>query len=263
MRHGSEKDMSATERRNQLLVLGALIEIYAILVFLTYTVFSSAIAEMAGGALPATASPDDWVFALISAAFVVVIYGLAGLAGFWFARKLGRPGIYRVGAGWKELFWLPLLIGVVVGVLLVLGDRLFMWAGDLPPLPHPGFPFSLVASASAGIGEEIIFRGFVMGLWAFLLNLVLRRWRMTHLALWIANIIAALAFAAGHLPTVLVLYGASSPAELPGLLVAEIFVLNAIVSLAAGWRYMTSGLVAAIGIHFWADIVWHVIWPLV
>ncbi|HRW49952.1 MAG TPA: CPBP family glutamic-type intramembrane protease, partial [Caldilinea sp.] len=92
---------------------------------------------------------------------------------------------------------------------------------------------------------------------------VLRRWRMTHLALWIANIIAALAFAAGHLPTVLVLYGASSPAELPGLLVAEIFVLNAIVSLAAGWRYMTSGLVAAIGIHFWADIVWHVIWPLV
>jgi len=254
--------MSKTERRNQLLVLGALVEFYAVLVFLTYTLFLGDMAGMIGGTPPATTMPA-WLIGLTNAAFVAVIYGLAGLAGFWFARKLGLPGIYRVGAGWNELVWVPLLIGMGAGVLLVAGDRLFAWAGDLPPLPHPGFPFSLVASASAGIGEEIIFRGFVMGLWAFLLNLVLRRWRMTHLALWIANIIAALAFAAGHLPTVLVLYGAGSPAELPGLLVAEIFVLNAIVSLAAGWRYMTSGLVAAIGIHFWADIVWHVIWPLV
>ena len=255
--------MSSIENRKQLTVLGIFLSIYALLVFLTYTVFRGAVQEMAGGALPATASPDDWVFALISAALVAVIYGLAGLAGFWFARKLGLPGIYRAGAGWKELFWLPLLIGVVVGVLLVLGDRLFMWAGSLPPLPHPGFPFSIVASASAGIGEEIMFRGFVMGLWAFLLNLVLRRWQMTGVALWIANVIAALAFAAGHLPTVMVLYDAASPAELPNLLVAEIFVLNTVVSLAAGWRYMSSGLVAAIGIHFWADIVWHVLWPLV
>lgn len=254
--------MPRTENRKQLIVLGIFLAIYALLVFLTYTVFRDAIAEMSGGALSAAAGPDDWVFALASAALVVVLYGLAGLAGFWFARKLRLPGIYRTGAGWSELFWVPLLIGVIAGVLLVAGDRLFVWAGNLPGLPHPSFPFSIVASASAGIGEEIMFRGFVMGLWAYLLNLVLRRWRMTGVALWTANIIAAFAFAAGHLPTVMVLYGAASPAELPGLLVAEIFVLNTMISLAAGWRYMTSGLVAAIGIHFWTDIVWHVLWPL-
>ncbi len=253
--------MSHNERRNQLLVLGVFLAIYAALVFLTYTVFRDALAEMAGGALPISPVPD-WVFGLANAALVVVLYALAGLAGFWFARKLGLPGIYRTGAGWGELFWTPLLIGAIAGVLLVLGDRLFVWAGDLPALPHPPFPFSIVASASAGIGEEIMFRGFVMGLWAYLLNLLLRRWRMTGLALWIANVVAALAFAAGHLPTVMVLYNVASPAELPGLLVAEVFVLNTVISLAAGWRYMTSGLVAAIGIHFWADIVWHVLWPL-
>ena len=254
--------MPKTETQKQLSVLSLFLAIYALLVFLTYTLFRSAVAEMAGGALP-TAGADDWVFALASVALVVVLYGLVGLAGFWFARKLGLPGIFRVGAGWNELFWLPLIIGVIVGLLLILGDRLFVWAGDLPALPHPPFPFAIVASASAAIGEEIMFRGFVMGLWAFLLNLVLRRWHMTSVALWAANIIAALAFAASHLPTVMVLYGATSPAELPNLLVAEIFVLNTVVSLAAGWRYMTSGLVAAIGIHFWADIVWHVLWPIV
>lgn len=122
--------------------------------------------------------------------------------------------------------------------------------------------FSIVASASAGIGAEITFRGFVLGLWTCLLNLLLRRRRMTGLALRIANVIAALAFAAGHLPTAMVLYKVASPAELPGLLVAEVFVLNTVISLAAGWRYMASGLVTAIGIHFCADIVWHVLWPL-
>jgi len=39
--------------------------------------------------------------------------------------------------------------------------------------------------------------------------------------------------------------------------------LNSIVSLVAGERYMRNGLVAVMGIHFWTDIVWHVIWPLI
>ena len=43
----------------------------------------------------------------------------------------------------------------------------------------------------------------------------------------------------------------------------ELFLLNSIVSLIAGERYMRDGLVAAIGVHFWVDIIWHVIWPLV
>jgi len=35
------------------------------------------------------------------------------------------------------------------------------------------------------------------------------------------------------------------------------------VALVAGERCRRDGLVAAMGVHFWADIVWHVIWPLV
>jgi membrane protease YdiL (CAAX protease family) len=122
---------------------------------------------------------------------------------------------------------------------------------------------SLIASATAGIGEEIVFRGFVMGLWAFLLNLLLRRSGQTTIALWIANVLAALAFAAGHLPASMLLLGVQSPLQLPVALLADLVVLNGLVALVAGERYMRSGLVAAMGVHFWADIVWHVLWPLV
>ena len=60
---------------------------------------------------------------------------------------------------------------------------------------------SLVALATAGIGEEIVFRGFMMGLWAFLLNLILRR---------SGDTTAALAFVAGHAPMSLRLFNVGS-----------------------------------------------------
>jgi len=35
-----------------------------------------------------------------------------------------------------------------------------------------------------------------------------------------------------------------------------------LLGVVAGERFMKDGLVAAIGVHFWADIVWHVLSPL-
>ena len=79
----------------------------------------------------------------------------------------------------------------------------------------------------------------------------------------IANVIAALAFAAGHLPTAMLLLSATTPANIPTLVLAEVFLLNGLVGVVAGERYMRDGLIAAAGVHFWTDIIWHVIWPLI
>ena len=57
--------------------------------------------------------------------------------------------------------------------------------------------------------------------------------------------------------------GVSTPAELPSMVIAEVFVLSGIVGIVAGERYMRDGLVAAVGVHFWTDVVWHVLWPAV
>ncbi len=121
-------------------------------------------------------------------------------------------------------------------------------------------PCLILSSLSAGIGEEIIFRGFVFGLWALILNWLFKRFHGRTAALWIANVIAALAFAAGHLGTIMILTGASSPAEINPVLLAETFLLNGIMGLVAGERYMKDGLIAASGVHFWADMVFHVLW---
>jgi hypothetical protein len=46
------------------------------------------------------------------------------------------------------------------------------------------------------------------------------------------------------------------------MLLLEILLLNGIIGIVAGQRYMKDGLVAAAGVHFWADVVFHGIWGL-
>ena len=72
----------------------------------------------------------------------------------------------------------------------------------------------------------------------------------------------ALAFGAGHLGTLFIITGATSLSEVSPVLLGEMFLLNGIVGLVAGERYMKDGLVAAAGVHFWADMVFHVLWGL-
>src|SRR3989337_2148164 len=194
------------------------------LAFLTYAIFPvEQLAPAQAGVPSATANIPPWLLGLANAGIIIALYGLLGLAGHWFAKKLGLPGIFREGAGWKEWLWRPLFIGLALGLLVVLVDRGFAALGDWQGFPHPSFPFSIVASATAGIGEEILFRSFVLGLWAFLLNLVLRRRGMTGVARGSAHVIAALAVGAGHLPGVMVMLGVSSLNAFPPLALGELF----------------------------------------
>ena len=213
--------------------------------------------------------PDipTWQLALANAGIILVFYGLIGLLGLWLATKIDLPGIFRPGATRREWFLRPLIVGVIGGVVLVIVDLLVTRYGDFGGFPHPAFPGSLLASLTAGIGEEIIFRLFVMSLWAMILiwlfGKIFRERNTRPWALWIANIIAALAFAAGHLGSAMLIFGVSSPMELPAQVLLMIFALNGLVGILAGRLFITEGLIAAAGVHFWLDIVWHVIYGLV
>jgi membrane protease YdiL (CAAX protease family) len=247
--------------RKQLTVLFILLVVYALSAFATYAFFTDQLSATAGIPMPSM-GVSNAVLGLANAGIVLVIYGILGWAGFWFARKLGLPGIFSEDGNWRRWFIIPLLLGLVCGVALVIGDILFAPINGFGRLVHPQFPVSILASLSAGIGEEIMFRGFVFGLWGLLLNWLLRRFNGRILALWIANVIAALAFGAGHLGTIMFLAHASSLADLSPVLLIEVFLLNGVIGLIAGNRYMKDGLVAAAGVHYWTDMVFHVLYGL-
>jgi membrane protease YdiL (CAAX protease family) len=248
--------------RKQLTVFFILLGVYALSAFLTYAFFIDQLAATAGIPMPDMGVSDS-VLGLANAGIVLVLYGILGLVGYWFARKLDLPGIFSEDGNWRRWFFIPLMLGLICGVALVIADVLFASINDFGRFPHPTFPVSILASLSAGIGEEIAFRGFVFGLWGLILNWLLKRFNGRTVAVWIANVFAALAFGAGHLGTVMVLTGATSLAELSPILLVEVFLLNGVIGLIAGERYMKDGLVAAAGVHFWTDVVFHVFWGLV
>lgn len=247
--------------RRQLTVLFILLLVYALSAFITYTFFTDQIAAVAGVPMPDMGVPNS-VLGLANAGIVLVVYGILGLAGYWFARRLNLPGIFSEDGNWRRWFFIPLLLGLGCGILLTIGDLLFAPINGFGRMVHPDFPLSIIASIGAGIGEEIAFRGFVFGLWGLILSRLFKRFDGRTLALWITNVIAALAFGAAHLGTVMVLTDATSFAELSPVLLIEIFLLNGLIGLVGGWRYIKDGLIAAAGVHFWTDVVFHVIWGL-
>lgn len=245
--------------KKQLTVFGILVLTYAVSTFVSVAfLFDQMTMGLPIPQMEVEIAP--WILGLANAGIVLVFYGLFGLAGYWFARKLELPGIFRENGNLRGWVGLPMLYGAICGIILVIADMLFAPINGFGRFPHPEFPFSVLASLSAAIGEEILFRGFVFGLWAFLLYLILKRWNQTKAALWIANFIAAVAFGAGHLPAAALILGLENPAQLPPILLLEIFLLNGLVGVVAGNLYMKDGLVAATGVHFWTDIIWHVLW---
>ena len=244
--------------RKQLTVFFILLVVYALSAFVSYAFFLKQLTAFAGAPLPDT-GVSPVVFGMINAGIVLVFYGLLGLAGYWLALKLGLPGIFSEDGNWKRWVFIPMAIGLACGVTLVAGDSLFALINGFGKFPQLTFPASFLATLSAGIGEEMAFRGFVFGVWAVILNWVLRRFHGRTAALWIANGIAALAFAAGHLGFIFLMTGATSLSEVNPILLAEVFLLNGLIGLLAGERYMKDGLVAAAGVHFWTDVVFHVV----
>ncbi len=247
--------------RKQLSIFFVLLIAYAICAFVTYAFFLDQLAASAGIPIP-DMGVSPIVLGLANAGIVLVLYGLAGFAGYWFAHKLGLPGIYSEDGNWRRWVLIPLGLGFICGTALIIGDLVFAPINGFGHFPHPSFPLSLFASFSAGIGEEIMFRGLIFGLWGLTLNWAFKRFNGRTAALWIANITAALTFGAGHLGTVMVFTGAASLAELNPLLLVEVFLLNGVIGIIAGERYMKDGLVAAAGVHFWTDVFWHVLWGM-
>lgn len=247
--------------RKQLTVFFMMLGVYALCAFIGYAFFTDQLTAGVNVPMP-DLGVSNTVLGLANAGIILVVYGIIGLAGYWFARKLELPGIFSADGNPRRWFFIPFVLGVIGGIVLVIGDLLFAPVNGIGRFPHPPFPTSIIASVSAGIGEEILTRMFVFGLWGLILNWLFKRFNGRTLALWIANIIAALAFGASHLGTVFILTGASSLAELAPALLVEIFLLNGLLGLIAGERYMKDGLIAATGVHFWADVVFHVAWGL-
>ena len=168
----------------------------------------------------------------------------------WLSRDPDAPRRFRA--------YLPAAIGVgvAVGVVIILLERFVFWSllpVALRAAPEPGPLQGFLASFYGGINEELFTRLGIMTLLVWAGTKATRREEPGAVVLWVANILTALLFGVGHLPTLAQL------TPLTFLLVGRTLLLNGLAGVCFGWLYWKRGLVAAIVAHFGADIVLHVI----
>lgn len=200
------------------------------------------------------------VLAFVNAIIILILYGGLGLVGLKLSQRLGFANLWDTKISKKQRFLIPALIGIGIGIFFILTDAILGQLHTLGRLPHPPFPTSLVASAVAGIGEEIIFRLFFISFWLWLISSVILKGRWQNQIFWIVAVFSALAFGFGHMPSVMLLFGLKGIGEIPPTLMSEIILLNGVLSLFAAHYFRKFGFLAPVAIHFWTDVVWHVLW---
>ena len=148
-----------------------------------------------GSIRPDNALPNlpAWALAVISGLFVLFFYNLLGIIGNRLSikshfREIKKTDFTNVILHLRPIFW-----GLALGILFIFVDQIVGRTHGMQFLPHPPFPTSLFASLSAAIGEEIIFRLFLVSiLYRLFLWISRQRWKAE--CFFLAAAISALAF---------------------------------------------------------------------
>lgn len=197
---------------------------------------------------------------LIMTLQAVIYAAVCGFFGYIIANKLNliRPFQFT-----KKESIITLLAGAISGIILS-ADAFARWIPELEGSYEASNVFDaptwIASILYGGIIEEVMMRLFLMSLLAFI------GWKLFNKkedvvpekVLIISNIIAATAFAAGHLPATIQIFG-----NLTGMLIFRCFLLNGIFGIVFGRLYRKYGIQYAMLAHMLAHIVSKTIWILV
>ena len=188
-------------------------------------------------------------------------YGLVlGAVGIWLGKQTGLFKNERTFT--KKPFIISHIAGIAGGLALILPDLLFFGQHSQAILDSyaikPSVPYILAAVLYGGVIEEVMLRLFMMSLIAFLLHRIFgkKQDKPTTAILIAANVVAALLFAASHLPATFMMLG-SSP-----MIIFRCFLLNGGFGLLFGWLYRKYGLRYAMYTHARCHIISKLIWVL-
>lgn len=162
----------------------------------------------------------------------------------------------------KKPLILTAAISLIGGMALILPDLLFFGKHVQAIMDSyavkPTVPYMLAAVLYGGVIEEVMLRLFMMSLIAFVLHKLFGKNREMPATgvLIAANVIAAILFAAGHLPATAMLMGITP------MILIRCFLLNGGFGLLFGYLYRKYGLRYAMIAHGGCHVVSKLIWIL-
>ena len=181
-------------------------------------------------------------------------YGLIlGAIGIWLGKMAGLWKDERRIT--KKPLILSLIVSVIGGLSLILPDLLFFGQYSQVIMDSyatkPTIPYLLATVTYGAVIEEVMLRLFTMSLIAVILHKLFGKGhdKPTVAVLVLSNVIAALLFAAGHLPATIVTIGTSP------MIIFRCFLLNGGFGLLFGYLYRKYGLRYAMIAHGGCHVV--------
>ena len=171
------------------------------------------------------------VLALGTAAIMLFLYGGLGYLGLKLSKKIAFADLWDSKVSNKERFLIPALTGIFLGIIFIVLDLILSQFHTLGSIPHPPFPTSIIASATAAIGEEIIYRLFFISFWVWLISHLILKSRWKNIIFWLITFCSAILFASAHFPSIIALYGLNTISEIPFALIIELIILNGLLSI--------------------------------
>lgn len=157
----------------------------------------------------------------------------------------------------KKAIITTIIVTIIGALVLFPGDKLIFgtlntWVSEQYTV-KPTIYKMIGGLLVGGIVEEVMMRLFFMSLVAFIISKILKKKEIPTIVFIIANIVAALLFAAGHLPST------ATMTTLTPILIIRCFLFNGGIGLCFGYLYRKYGIgyamIAHGGAHLISDIL--------
>ena len=155
------------------------------------------------------------------------------------------------------------IIALIGGLALIFCD-LLIFGNFNDIIKHsfdtkPTYDLIITSLTYGGVVEEVMMRLFLMSLLSFIMYKIFykKEKKVPTKVFVIANIISAILFALGHIPTTISTFGG-----LTTLLFVRCMVMNGTFGLAFGWLYRKYGIQYSMLAHFGCHLISKLIWLL-
>lgn len=239
-----------TGTRKQLGVLAVILLFLAAAQVLSVVLIPPEVVVGPGPDAASLRSAPAWRFGVVIAVSFV-LDGALGLAGYWCARKIDLPGIFRPGSSWQTNLLYPSLIGLGLGLVIAIVYLVLVGPDTTSGSYSLGLVTSIVVAAGTAIPGEVIYSLVAISALSWLaITLSRGRWRSG----WITGfwVLAAIVYSLTAF-SVLVDRLDAVPHD-----AAILFAINLAIALVASRKFIQDGLVASVGVRFWSLFVWHI-----
>jgi hypothetical protein len=199
---------------------------------------------------PAQATVFEWKF--------LAIWTVTGLLGVLLAGRTGFPPAWGEPGTNAKRVWLPLALGVGLGVIAIITDLTTGWTklvADKMHLPtiHIEFPASVLVYPGGAVIVEVIYRLLLIPLLLWLISGVILRGRHEERIFWVLAVLTSLLEPLSQDLQEII----TGPSRFA---LACVFVEDYSLNIGQAWLFRRYGFLSSILLRVFFYLIWHVLW---